>query len=239
MLEINDIRNIFKDKLDNQDFVTVDLYHDGKKIPTKTIEIIGTSFICNEDTIFKKVSKNYAERELEWYKSMSLNVYDIPGFIPPTWRSVCDKDGFINSNYGWCIYSEENNNQYRNCLQQLLKDQNSRRACMIYTRPSMQYEYHKNGMSDFMCTFSTQQLIRSNKLVYLVFMRSNDVINGFRNDLFWHKHVAHQLIKDLQANHIQIEDEPEIIWCAGSLHMYENDFPEIDKWFIQSPEGTL
>ena len=231
MLTVQDIREEFKRLYENEEFVIVDLYHDGKKIPTKTIEIIGTSFIADEETIFKPVSYNYAQRELAWYESQSLNVYDIPGFIPPTWRSVCDKDGFINSNYGWCIYSKENYNQYRNCLQQLLKDNSSRRACMIYTRPSMQYDYHTNGMSDFMCTYSTQQFIRDNQLVYLVLMRSNDVVNGYRNDYFWHNHVAHKLINDLRANHIDIKTDPKIIWCSGSLHLYENDFKEIDNFF--------
>lgn len=227
MLKVEDIRGQFRTLLKEEKFVNVDLIHNGEKIQVKTLELIGQSFIADEETIFKKVSKNYAERELQWYESQSLNVYDIPGFIPPTWRKVCDKDGFINSNYGWCIYSDENSNQYRNCLQQLLKDNSTRRACMIYTRPSMQYEYHKNGMSDFMCTFATQQFIRNDKLVYVVFMRSNDVINGFRNDRYFHNNVAHKLINDLKSNHINIEDEPEIIWCAGSLHIYESDFKEI------------
>lgn len=182
MNNIQDIRNKFIEKYKKGEFTT-------DKTGVKTIDIIGENFIADEDTIFCKPNKEYVENELQWYLSMSRNVYDIPGKVPEIWKQVADKDGFIHSNYGWCIFSEENSNQYRNCLRQLLDQPDTRRACMIYTRPSMQYEYNNNGMSDFMCTFSTQEFLRpvenseyNYKLVYIVYQRSADAIYGFRND---------------------------------------------------------
>lgn len=223
MNTVQDIRNKFIEKYRNKDFVVL-------KNGIKTIELINETFIADEDYIFKKPNLEYAKREIEWYKSESLNVYDIKGGkIPSTWIKVANRNGFINSNYGWCIYSEENKNQYRNCLRQLLDDNSSRRACMIYTRPSMQYDWNSDGMTDFMCTYSTQQFIRNNQLIYCVFMRSNDGVFGYRNDVAWHKYVADQLIKDLKDNKIDIMDSPKIIWTAGSLHIYETHFNEIEK----------
>jgi len=207
----------------------------------KTIDIINANFIADEDTIFCKVNKEYVDNELNWYLSQSLNVYDIPGKVPAIWKAVADKDGYICSNYGWCIFSEENKNQYRNCLRQLIMDPASRRACMIYTRPSMQYDYNENGRSDFMCTFSTQQFLRNTgydkerkkniyKLVYIVYQRSCDSIFGFRNDRAWHEYVAKRLISDLKANGYELEDAPEIRFSVGSLHIYERHFKFLDEY---------
>jgi thymidylate synthase len=234
---IQDIREQFVSKYMNGDITSS---NDG----VKTIDIINANFIVDEDTIFCKVNEEYVANELKWYLSQSLNVYDIPGKIPVIWKNVADKDGFINSNYGWCIFSKENDNQYRNCLRQLIADPMTRRACMIYTRPSMQYDYNKNGMSDFMCTFSTQQFLRRvklagdnhkpvYKLVYIVYQRSCDSVYGFRNDAAWHKYVAKRLIEDLRNNGYNLEDEPEIRFCVGSLHIYERHFKFIDEYIEQ------
>ena len=221
-MNITDIKNQFIEKYKNNEFVINDK-------GDKTIEIINANFEISKDenTIFGELNE-YADRELEWYKSLSLNVNDIPGKVPTIWKIVADYDGYINSNYGWCIWHEDNYNQYKNCLKHLINDQNTRQACMIYTRPSMQYDYNKNGMSDFMCTFAVQVFIRNGILVYNVLMRSNDAVYGFKNDLFWHRHVIENLLKDLKYNGIEISDY-KLLWHAGSLHLYERNFNYIEN----------
>lgn len=221
-MNINDIKNQFIEKYKNNEFVINDK---GDKV----IEIINANFEVNknENVIFGELN-SYANRELEWYKSMSLNINDIPGKIPMIWKIIADYDGYINSNYGWCIWHEDNYNQYKNCLTRLINDQNSRQACMIYNRPSMQYDYDKNGMSDFMCTFAVQVFIRNGILIYSVLMRSNDAVYGFKNDLFWHRYVVNCLLEDLKYNHIDIKDY-KILWHAGSLHLYERNFNYIEE----------
>lgn len=223
MKTVEDIRHEFAKKFQNGEF-TVD--SQGRK----TVEIVGENFIATDNTIFHQVNQDYVERELSWYLSQSLNVYDISGKVPEVWKQVADKDGFINSNYGWCIFSEENKNQYRNCLRQLIDDPYTRRAVMIYTRPEMQYEYNKNGMSDFMCTCYTHQFVRNKKLVYIVYQRSCDAIFGFRNDLAWHQYVANRLVKDLRDNNIDVDFYPEIIFSCGSIHIYERHFKFIEQY---------
>ena len=74
------------------------------------IEIIGSSFIADENTIFGKVNHGYIEKELEWYCSQSLNVYDIPN-TPTIWKQVATNAGLINSNYGFLIFSKEGKNK--------------------------------------------------------------------------------------------------------------------------------
>ena len=195
-----------------------------------TVEIINASFEVTDDYIFCKPNKEYIQRELDWYDSQSLNVYDIKGKIPEIWKKVANKDGYINSNYGWCLYSKENYNQYRNSLRQLIADKNTRRACMIYTRPSMHVDYCKNGMNDFICTNTVQCFIRNEELLYFVYMRSNDAIFGFCNDLCWHSHIYTKLLQDIQKVYPHIKGSHNgIHWTAASFHVYERHFNMLDK----------
>ena len=217
-----DIRDEFKRLYKNREFTIL-------KGDVKTVEIINADFKVdyNETALFGELNE-YADRELAWYESMSLNVNDIPGVCPKIWKSTASPDGWINSNYGWCIYNPANAMQYKHCLEQLLEDNLTRRACMIYSRPTMQYEWSSDGKNDFMCTFATQQFIRNNKLVFIVLMRSNDAVYGFKNDLYWAKYVAKQLIDDLHKNDINVDDVPEIYWHADSLHIYERHFKYLE-----------
>ena len=210
-VKTHDIRSALQDELVHSRFVT-------DKSGVKTIELIGVSFIADEPSIFGTVNMDYVERELEWYKSMSLNVEDIPGETPAIWKAVADADGMINSNYGWAIWSQDNYNQYEHVLAELKKNPDSRRAVMIYTRPNMWNDYNHNGRSDFMCTNAVQYLIRNGKLNAIVQMRSNDAVFGYKNDRAWQDHVQQSLADDLGVK------KGKLIWQVGSLHVYERHF---------------
>lgn len=208
---INMIREEFKWLLANEFYVE-------DKSGVKLLEIVNASFIADEPSIFGKPNHSYIEREIEWYKSMSLNVNDIPGETPAVWKQVATPDGRINSNYGWCIWSRENGEQYNNVLHELKQKPTSRRATMIYTRPTMWVDYCHDGMSDFMCTNAVQYVIRDQALHAIVQMRSNDVFYGYRNDYAWNEYVLKMLSYDLDVS-------PGIIyWNVGSLHVYERNF---------------
>ena len=184
--------------------------------------MIGATFEANEPTIFGELNEDYIDRELEWYKSMSLYVEDIPGKTPAIWQQVADRGGKINSNYGWAIWHKDNGLQYARVLNELSFAPNSRRAVMIYTRPSMWEDYNRDGMSDFMCTNAVQYMIRDEQLVAIVQMRSNDVVFGYRNDYAWQRYVADHLSEDLNLTR-----EPKIIWHVGNLHVYERHFDKV------------
>jgi thymidylate synthase len=208
---VQNIRQYFQDALKNKEFII-------DKTGVKTIELIGASFIADEETIFGPVNYDYVSRELEWYQSMSLNVKDIPGKTPFIWEQVADRAGYINSNYGWCIWHAENGSQYEHVREELKVNPNSRRAVMIYTRPEMWYQYNFDGRSDFMCTNAVQYLIRDGALHAVVQMRSNDVVFGYRNDYAWQVHVLEKLAEELGA------PVGDIYWNVGSLHVYERHF---------------
>ena len=209
--KVSDIRHEFLQLKEQEVFVE-------DKSGVKMLEIVGASFIADEPTIFGAVNEDYVRRELEWYKSMSLNVNDIPGGPPTIWKQVAEPAGWINSNYGWCVWSPANCRQYDYTRNELINNPNTRRAVMIYTRPSMWRDYNFNGKSDFMCTNAVQYLYRNGKLDVVVQMRSNDVVFGYRNDYAWQSHVLDELCGD--TNYAR----GDIHWCVGSLHVYERHF---------------
>lgn len=214
-LYVKDIKDLFLKEYKDQNFII-------DKTGVKTIELIGYSFIADEPYIFRKPNEEYIQKELKWYLSQSLNVKDLED-TPTIWKQVADKNGFINSNYGWCVFSNQNYDQYENCKNELKKNPNSRRAIMMYNRPSMWYDFNRNGMNDFMCTISVNYFIRNNKLITIVYQRSQDAVFGYNNDYAWQKYVSNKLASDL---HIEIGD---IIWNNGSIHLYERHFNLLDN----------
>jgi|TARA_B110000908_G_C10169760_1_gene410222 thymidylate synthase len=219
MLTVANIRKELSFKYLAKDFVI-------DRTGAKTIEMIGATFIADEDYVIRKPAYKYIERELEWYKSQSLNVNDIPGETPQIWKSIASTEGMINSNYGWCIYSKENGSQYHNVLRELKNNPNSRRATMIYNRPSMHVDMSRDGMNDFMCTYANTFYIRDGKLESHYLMRSNDAVFGYNNDYAWAKHVQNELASDLGV------ESGKLIWTASNFHVYERHFNFIEELFI-------
>lgn len=215
--DVSDVRNYFGDLLRSESFVT-------DKSGCKMLEMTGASFIANSDHIFGKPNEDYINRELKWYNSMSRSVHDIEGETPKIWLDVSDKNGVINSNYGWCILSGENFFQYQTVKRILEEKPDSRQAVMIYTRPNMHIDAFDNDRHDFMCTNAVQYMIRDGQLNAVVQMRSNDAWAGYRNDFAWQLAVQSRLAGDLE-----VEVGP-IVWQVGSLHIYKRNFWMVDHY---------
>ena len=134
------------------------------------------------------------------------------------------------------IWSKDNGYQFDSCFKKLLDDPHTREACMIYNRPSMQEEYNKDGMHDFCCTYSVQCFLNEDEqnkthLKYIVYMRSNDAVWGFDNDSLWHQNVQLMLANKLSQKDALNKEIicDNIIWHAGSLHIYERHFEYLDE----------
>ena len=194
--------------------------------------VIGAAFVADKEVLFGNLDTGYLKREEEWYDSMSLNVNDIPGGAPAVWKAVASTDGTINSNYGWACFSKENGSQFDKVVTELRKNPESRRAIIIYTRPSMWEEYNVDGRSDFMCTNAVQYLIRDGKVHAIVQMRSNDAVYGYKNDRFWQKTVLDRLAAKLEL------PAGDMYWNAGSLHVYERHFYLVDH-FVKTGELSI
>jgi len=232
MLKTEDIKKLFVEKYKNNDFRTI-----GNAVQqSKTIELQNVQFEVDKPWIIREPNYEYFNKEFEWYKTESLNVNDIPGGAPKMWKACADPLGYINSNYGWMIWSKENGSQFDNCFMKLLNDPHTREACMIYNRPSMQEDYCKNGMHDFCCTYAIQCFLNEDKennihLKYIVYQRSQDVVFGFDNDILWHQNVQNMLADKLsqkEALNKQIICD-NIINNVGSLHIYERHFKYLEK----------
>ena len=222
LMQTKDIRDQFIDLYNKKDYVT-------DKTGVKTLEIVGASFIADEETIFGTPNYQYIKNEIEWYISQSLCVDDIPEKTPEIWKQISSIEGRINSNYGYLVFSEENHKQYKHVSSQLLCDPNSRRAVMIYQRPTMHDDFCVDGMSDFICTNAVQYMVRDNAVHAVVQMRSNDVVFGYRNDYAWQKFVLDHLVKDLNVLGENNYSAGDITWQVGSLHVYERHFKFIEK----------
>lgn len=221
---VYDVREHFVHLLMSEEFVT-------DKTGSRMLEIQGASFLATEDRIFGEPNLDYIKREIAWYESCSLNVNDIPEGPPVIWKQVATAAGKVNSNYGHLIWSTENGRQYENVLRELIHHEQSRRAIMIYNRPSIHMEYNSDGMSDFICTTSVQYLVRSGFLDAIVNMRSNDVRFGYLNDRSWQFHVQKMLSEDISRSFGRLVIPGHIYWNAGSLHVYEKDFFLVDHYY--------
>ena len=220
MYSVVDIRQHFINELADEEF-TID------KTGSRTIELVGASFIADAPSIFGTPNQEYIDKEIEWYESESTNINDIndDGEPPAAWKYAADMHGNINSNYGHLIYSQKYYGQYWQVLDELVSKPDGRRATMVYNRPSIWAEFNENGKSDFICTNAVTYYIRHNILHAVVQMRSNDVVFGYKNDYAWQRYVMNKLVKDY--NEFVRGDRIEaghLIWQVQNLHVYERHF---------------
>jgi thymidylate synthase len=223
---VNDVRELLAEQYLTEKFTT-------DKSGVKTVELIGASFIADEALIFGSENAEYIQHELDWYLSQSLNVNDIPGKTPAIWTAVATPAGFINSNYGYLALSKENGSQYGNVRNELCVNPESRRAVMIYTRPSMHTDWCAGGMSDFICTNAVQFLLRDSQLHMIVQMRSNDAVFGYKNDYAWQKYIQGCLVEDLVCRTGNAISAGSITWQVGSLHVYSRHFNYIKDYIAE------
>tara|TARA_B100001287_G_scaffold219262_1_gene188253 strand:- start:8698 stop:9351 length:654 start_codon:yes stop_codon:yes gene_type:complete len=213
MLIVNDIRQYFIQELQDENF-TVD------RTDQKTIELIGASFLADEEAIFGTPNSEYIDAELDWYLNCSTNINDIRSENgPPTaWKYAANEHGEINSNYGKLIFDDKYYRQFENVVNELQHNPDSRRACAVYNRPSIWTEFNENGKNDFICTNAVTYYIRDGHLQSVVQMRSNDVVFGYKNDYAWQRYVM-----DLIADQLNITSGT-LHWQVQNLHVYERHF---------------
>lgn len=215
----------FKKRLDLGKFVI-------DKSGVKTVEVIALQMELNPlhwnlDLGFKKTNIPYVKKELKWYLSQ---LRDITGYVDDIaiWKQICSKDNLVNSNYGYLIFSNANGNQFDNCFGELIRNRESRKASMVYTRPSIHLDAYKDGMSDFICTNGVQVLIRDNELIYIVNQRSCDMIYGFFNDFVWHCFVYRKLFRKLKKIYSDLK-AGDLIYNIDSAHIYEKHFKFLEN----------
>lgn len=199
-------------------------------------ELIDANVTFMPDQIIEGTSESYIKHELEWYLSQDLCIKGHEGIENnKVWQSCASRLGFVNSNYGWCIFSDQNGNQFEYAVRSLCRDLFTKQAVMIYTRPSIHKEccdaVHANY--DMICTCYTNTMVRDNKLIHIVHMRSNDVWRGLKNDLAWQQYVQNRILdkcREYAPDKFRNVQLGPIHWHADSLHIYEGDIHTVKKY---------
>ncbi len=226
MTNVSDIRKYFIEELKAERFTT-------DKTGAQTIELLGASFVADEPAIFGKPVQEYINAELAWYESGSTNINDIHGADkepPAAWQYAADKYGNINSNYGHLVFSKKYHNQFQNAFDELWSNPDSRRAQMVYNRPSIWVEFDEGGKSDFICTNAQTFYIRDGILHMVSQMRSNDVVFGYKNDYAWAQYLMDKFVTQwnqqckLPGNKHFTIVKGDLIWQVMNLHTYERHF---------------
>ena len=155
---------------------------------------------------------NYAEAEWQWYGSGDPSISrlgELFGSIPPIWERMADKDGNVNSNYGWQLTREE---QLSKVVNMLKANPDTRQAAVsIYDGKEIdRYE------TDTPCTYAVQFTILDNKLNMCVTMRSNDLWYGFCNDQFCFSEIQRYVAEATDC------EVGEYYHFAHNLHLYNN-----------------
>ena len=162
------------------------------EIITNGVEFAGTKALFNigftiEDPTNKVITnkernwnEEYAAAEWAWYLSGDPRVStlgELYGKIPAIWKRMADKNGEVNSNYG---YQWKRNDQLENVINILKHGYDTRQAAVsIYDGKEInKYEF------DTPCTYAIQFTVVQNKLYMSVYMRSNDLWYGFCNDQY-------------------------------------------------------
>ena len=163
--------------------------------------------------------QDYAEAEWQWYLSGDRNIKklgELYGKVPEIWKRMADKNGDVNSNYGW---QWQRNKQLARVIDMLRNNNNTRQAAIsIYDAKEMKsYEY------DTPCTYAVQFTIIDNKLNMCVTMRSNDLWYGFCNDQY-----CFSMLQQLVARELDIP-VGTYFHFAHNLHLYNNIIEKINE----------
>lgn len=150
------------------------------------IQAYGTTYVLENPvarihTLRAPSSVQYLARELQAYFIGSQDVEDGLAQAAPFWRSLCDAEGKINSNYGYYTF------------RQLTPSDESQfdwvRSCFIANRDTRKAFIgingieHKTDTKDFPCTVGMQFFLRKNVMNCEVASRSTDVITGLPYDM--------------------------------------------------------
>lgn len=229
-----------KDIYHNPDFVCAPR---GLKIREKvdykfTVEQPTDESLITQDTERNKVIEAYTDKEKVLYASGSNKVEDFAK-ASAFWQKLANPDGTVNSAYGfllWRNYSCTSNFSNRAMTpwewakESLLADKDTRQAILRFNLP----EHCWIGNKDFTCTLTGNFLIRNDKLLLTMVMRSNDVVYGLAYDLPWFCSLMDKMLEELKPTYPNLQ-KGTYTHFAHSMHAYEKDAEVIQKMIGSVP----
>ena len=219
---INTINNkVFRNANEAYEYVHDKILQEGVEFgDTKTLFNVGFYITDPKDRKIINKERNwkeyYAEAEWQWYLSgdPSINkLGDIYGKIPQIWYDMADKNGLVNSNYGWQWQrSYDGVSQLDNVVSILKQNPESRQAAISIYDGKEQHRYS----NDTPCTYAVQFTIMHGRLDMCVTMRSNDLWYGFCNDQYQFSKLQEMVSK-------QLDIETGVYYhFAHNMHLYND-----------------
>jgi len=174
------------------------------------LQAYGTTYVLEDinsrvHTLRAPASVQYLARELQAYFIGSQDVEDGLAQAAPFWRSLCDGEGKINSNYGYYTFRQqtpEGDSQFdwvRNCF---ITNRDTRKAFI-----GINGIEHKTDTKDFPCTVGMQFFLRNNVMNCEVASRSTDVVTGLPYDMGFFSFV-NELMAGVVSYDLQEEIQP-------------------------------
>ena len=190
---------------------------------TKALFNVGFTITKPMDNFIKceqrKWKWSYADSEWHWYLTGDRNIKtlgDIYGKVPEIWKRMADKDGNVNSNYGW---QWKRGNQLDEVIEMLKAYPKTRQAAIsIYDAKE-----YKDYVNDTPCTYAVQFTIVNGELNMCVTMRSNDLWYGFCNDQY-----CFSKLQELVATEVGLPIG-YYYHFAHNLHLYNNIIDKINE----------
>ncbi len=161
--------------------------------------------------------------ELLWYLSGSKDL-DFISYYISNYTDYADGYGA----YGPRLFDLCGHNQVQNVLSLLKNRPTSRRATIQLFR-AKDIEKHRQ---DVPCTCTIQFMVREEALNCITYMRSNDLYRGLPHDIF-----SFTMIQEILAKILGIEIGT-YIHNVGSLHVYEDDKEEFQKYLCEGWQPT-
>lgn len=195
----------------------------------KTLELVNPTLVLTNplNNLLSLKCRNYSVKylmaELEWYKSCDLSVKMIEKHSS-MWSKLKDGDGMVNSNYGFMVWRQTCpfvGSQFEWVIDKLVEDRDSRQAVINFNQVTHKYENNK----DFPCTLTAQFLVRDDKLLEIVNMRSNDLVYGTCYDVPFFT-LLQKTVYDVLKKRAGFErlELGVYVHNVASLHVYERHF---------------
>ena len=168
----------------------------------------------------RKLSIPYIKKEFLWY--LRGDKYDTSICTHASmWKSLINRDGSINSNYGQYVFGTIN--QFDNAAGILIEDKDSRRASIMI----LGAHHLLSKTKDYPCTYCINFRIRNNQLDMTVRMRSQDAIFGMGNDAPTFSFIHEMMYLTLKIMYPGLQ-YGFYYHSADSFHVYERHYEMLD-----------
>ncbi len=164
-----------------------------------------------------------------WYLSGTNDYAFIAYYVSRGYEKETEDGRTVRSGYGERLFNLRGINQLKSVIDLLRRNESTRRAVIQLFDAS---DIERNFKS-IPCTCTLQFLVRDRRLNMFVNMRSNDAYFGLPHDIF-----AFTMMQELVANSIGVE-LGEYKHSAGSLHLYEYQFPLASDYLGEAWQATV